>query len=71
MKILAVVLIVFGVLALAYQGFTYTKTDQVAQIGSLNITADTKKTVPISPIVGVIALVAGGSLLVFGGNRSK
>ena len=69
MKILGIVLVVFGVLALIYQGFTYTKTDQVAKIGDLQLTAQTDKTVPISPIVGVVALVVGGSILIFSRTR--
>jgi len=71
MKILAIALIVLGSLALAYQGFTYTKTDQVAKIGSLEITADTQKTIPISPIVGIVAMVAGGAILFRGRNQNN
>jgi hypothetical protein len=71
MKILAIALIAFGILALIYQGFTYTKTDQVAKIGDLQLTADTNKTIPISPIVAVVALVAGGSILIFGGSKNN
>ena len=66
MKILGIILVAVGIVALVYQGLTYTKTDQIAQIGSLQITADTKKTIPISPVVGIVAIVAGGAILIFG-----
>lgn len=57
-------LIVVGIVALAYQGFTYTKREQVAQIGDLQITANTRKTVYFPPILGGLSLVAGVVLIV-------
>lgn len=65
-SILGLVLIVFGIAALAYQGFTYTKRENVAQIGDLKITADTQHTVNFPPIVGGIALVSGIVLVAIG-----
>ena len=59
MKILGAILIVLGIVALLYGGFTYTKHEKVADIGSLHATVDQKKTVPISPVVGILALGAG------------
>lgn len=64
MKLIGIVLIVFGVLALAYGGFNYTTREKVLDIGSLQATALRQKTVPIAPIAGVAALV-GGLALVF------
>jgi hypothetical protein len=66
MKILGVLLVVFGVLALIYQGFTYTKRETVVDIGPVHATADRKKTVPLPPIVGGLALIGGVVLLVSG-----
>jgi LPXTG-motif cell wall-anchored protein len=63
MRILALVLIVVGVLALVYEGFTYTKRRDTVQVGPVGITADQKQTVPVPPIVGVVAIVAGLGLL--------
>ena len=59
MKLLGAILIVLGIVALLYGGFTYTKREKVADVGPLQATVDQKKTVPISPIVGVLALGAG------------
>jgi uncharacterized membrane protein HdeD (DUF308 family) len=64
MKSLGVVLIILGVLALAYQGFSYTKREKVIDIGPIEASADTKKHVEIPPIIGGIALVAGVVMVV-------
>lgn len=63
MRIVALVLIVVGVLALVYEGFTYTKRRDTVQVGPVGITAEQKQTVPVPPIVGVVAIVAGLGLL--------
>lgn len=64
--IAGLVLIVLGLAALAYQGFTYTSRETVIDIGPITATADTQKTVPIPPIAGVVAVVAGIALVVAG-----
>src|SRR3954464_632254 len=68
--IAGVVLIVLGLAALAYQGVTYTTHETVLDIGPVHATADRQKTVPISPIVGIIA-VAGGVVLLLTGTRAR
>jgi uncharacterized membrane protein YidH (DUF202 family) len=70
MKLIGVVLIVFGVLALAYGGFTYTKREKVIDLGPLQVNADHEKTVPIAPIAGIGAVV-GGIALVLVGSKSR
>ena len=64
--IAGIVLIVLGLAALAYQGFSYTSRETVIDIGPIKATADTQKTVPIPPIAGIIAVVAGVALVVAG-----
>jgi hypothetical protein len=66
-----IVLIVLGALALAYQGFSYTRHRQVLDVGSMHITADTNDRIPISPIFGGLALVAGIALMIVGGKKSS
>ena len=61
-------LIVLGVGMLVYQGFTYTKREKVLDIGPITATKETRKTVPVPPFVGGIAL-AGGIILVVSGTR--
>jgi len=63
MKLLGIILIILGVLALAYQGIRYTTQEKLVDIGSLQITTTEKKTIPLPPIVGGIALVAGIALI--------
>jgi uncharacterized membrane protein YidH (DUF202 family) len=65
-KLIGVLLIVFGIVALAMGGFSYTKREKVLDIGPLQATTETQKTVPIAPIVGVVSVVAGIALVVVG-----
>ena len=68
--ILGVVLIVFGLAALAYQGITYTSKETVVDIGPLHATADREKTLRLPPVVGIAAVV-GGVVLVIAGARKR
>lgn len=67
--IAGIVLIVLGLAALAYQGFSYTSRETVIDIGPIKATADTQKTVPIPPIAGIVAVVAGVALVVAGKRK--
>ena len=67
-SILGVALIVLGVVALIYQGITYTSRETVIDIGPIHATADREKTLPLSPVLGVVA-VAGGVVLLVAGMR--
>lgn len=69
MRTLGVVLIIAGVLALVYQGFTYTKREKVIDVGPIEASVDKKERVPLSPIIGAVALV-GGIVLVLSGRKS-
>ncbi len=62
--IFAVLLIALGVAAFTYQGITYKTREKAVDLGSLQVTTETTKHIPISPIVGVIALASGAILLV-------
>jgi uncharacterized membrane protein HdeD (DUF308 family) len=68
LMLVGVVLIVIGVLALAYQGITYTTREKIVDLGPLQASVDKKKTIPLPPILGALAL-AGGIILVVVGNR--
>ena len=63
MKLVGIVLIVLGVLALVYQGIQYTSKEKILDIGSIKLSADTKKPIPLPPIVGGVAVVAGVALI--------
>ena len=68
LTLLGIVLIVLGLAALAYQGFTYTTRETVIDIGPIKATAEREKTVPLPPILG-IAAVGGGIALMIAGSR--
>jgi hypothetical protein len=63
LKGLALVLIVAGILALVYGGFTYTKKTHQTKIGPIELAVKEKETVNVPLWVGVGAIVAGGALL--------
>jgi len=69
-KIAAIVLILVGVLGLAYGSFSYTKETHETKIGPLELSVKDKQTVNIPVWAGVGAIVAGGALLVFGSKKS-
>lgn len=64
-----IILIVIGIVALAYQGITYTTREKVVDIGPIQVTADKTRTLPLPPIVGGVALVGGIVLLVMGKKK--
>ena len=67
--ILGVVLIVIGVIALAYGGYTsFTTKENVAKLGPVEINKQDEHRVPVGPIVGGVCL-AGGIIMVLAGNR--
>lgn len=69
-KILAIVLIVLGVISLAYGGITYTKREKVLDIGPIEATAERQKTVPLPPILGGVALATGIGLFFVSSKKS-
>ena len=66
MKLVGIWLIVVGVVALALGGFSYTKREKAIDLGPLEVTTEQRKTVPLSPIVGIAAVGAGIVLVVVG-----
>jgi hypothetical protein len=67
--LVAIVLIVLGILALAYQGITYTTRDKIVDLGPLKASVDKQKTIPLPPILGAVALAGGVVLLVVANKR--
>lgn len=71
MRILGIVLVVAGILALLYGGINYNKDKTVLQIGSMNVTATEHKSIPIPAVAGVTVLIGGVALLAVGRRRSQ
>jgi uncharacterized membrane protein len=67
---IGILLIILGALALAYQGFNYTRQEKVIDLGPIHATAETQEHVSIPPILGGLTLVAGIVLLVYGNKKS-
>jgi uncharacterized membrane protein len=63
--LVGVILIILGIVALAYQGITYTTNKKVLDIGPIQATKEEHKTIPLPPVLGGIALV-GGIVLMLG-----
>jgi hypothetical protein len=59
MKTIGFLLVLIGAIALAYKGISYTRQRTVFEVGGLEAKVDERKTIPLSPILGVTALTAG------------
>jgi len=70
LTIVGIILIAIGVVALAYQGISYTTTERVVDIGPLKVDAKREKTIPLPPVLGGVAIAAGVVLLI-AGARSR
>ena len=69
LTIIGIILLVIGVVALAYQGISYTTTENVVDLGPLKVEAKKEKTIPLPPVLGGVAVAAGVVLLVAGARR--
>ena len=69
LKMIGAVLIVAGVIALAYGGFSYTKDTTAVKLGPMELTVKEKETINVPIWAGALAVLAGGVLLVTGGKR--
>jgi len=69
-RIVALILIVVGILALAYGGFSYTKETHEAQVGTLTLQVKEKQTINIPIWAGVAGIVIGGALFLFGVKKN-
>lgn len=61
--LLAVILLIIGAVALAYQGITYTTHKKVLDVGPIEATKEEHHTIPLPPVLGVIALIGGFAVL--------
>ena len=68
-RLIAIVLIVAGVLGLAYGGFSYTKDTTAVKVGPIELSVREKQTVNVPVWVGIGAIVIGGVLLILGNKK--
>ena len=64
-----ILLVVLGVLALAYQGINYNRQETVVNMGPMHVTTETHERLPLPPILGGLALAGGVVLLVVGSKQ--
>lgn len=69
MRIAGIILIILGIIGLAYGGITYTRRRDTVRLGPIDATVTQRETLPIPPVAGAIALVAGIALFLAGGRR--
>jgi hypothetical protein len=64
--IAGILLIVLGIISLSYNRIIYTKEEKIAEIGPFTATAEREKSIPLPPVLGGLALVAGAGMIAVG-----
>jgi len=67
--IAGILLIVLGIVSLVFQGITYKTEQNVVNIGPIHAAEETKKQIPLPPILGGIALIGGIALVAVGSRK--
>jgi hypothetical protein len=67
-KMLGIILIVVGLIGLAWGGFTYTTREKIVDVGPIHASRDKDHTIPLPPMAGTLALI-GGVVLVVAGKK--
>jgi uncharacterized membrane protein YdcZ (DUF606 family) len=62
-SLLGIALVIVGILALAYQGFSYTVPKKEVDLGPIQVTKEERHNVPLPPILGALALIGGIAVL--------
>ena len=71
MKIAGILLIVAGLVALVYGGFSYTSQKKAVDMGPIQIETKERHSLPVPPVLGILAIVGGGVLIYFGGKGGR
>ena len=66
MKVLGAILIVLGILGIAWGGFTYTTQKKIIDLGPIQATKEEHHTIPLPPVIGIVALIGGVAVLALG-----
>jgi membrane-bound ClpP family serine protease len=69
-SIVGILLVVLGVVALTYQGFTFWTTERAAEVGPFAIDIQRPHTVVFHPVLGVVALIVGAMMLLADRRRT-
>ena len=68
--VIGVLLVLFGIAALVFQGFTFFTTDRVLDAGPFKVDVQKPHTIVFNPVVGIAAVV-GGAVMIFAGSRAR
>jgi hypothetical protein len=68
--LIGIALILLGIVAVSYQRITYTTKEKIVDIGPLEATAEREKSIPLPPLLGGLAVVAGIGLVAVGYKKS-
>jgi hypothetical protein len=68
-RIVGTILVAIGIIALVWGGISWTREETIVDLGPIEAEAETRETIPLPPIVGGVALVAGIVLLVVPARR--
>jgi drug/metabolite transporter (DMT)-like permease len=68
--VVGILLIIVGVVGLAFGGFSFTRKEKVLDVGPIEASADKKESVPVPPILGALAIVGGVVLLASSARRA-
>lgn len=71
MKIFGIILIIAGVAALLYGGITYTTHKKAVDVGPIQVEKSEEHSIPLPPLLGVVAIIGGGALFYFGAKEGK
>jgi len=69
--VLGALLILAGVIALSLGGFSFTTRDKVAEVGPVEVTAQQRRSMPVPPLLGGLAIVGGVVLIVVGSRKAR
>jgi len=68
--VIGIALLAVGIAMLAYKGISFTRQEQVAQVGPLRVTKEERQSLPLSPVAGAAAVGLGAILIVVGVRRN-
>ena len=66
MKKAGIIILVIGLAITLFTGFNFVTREKVLDVGELQISRDKKHNLSWSPLVGVVVMVIGGGILLFG-----
>ena len=67
--VIGILLVVVGLLSLALGAITYTRREEVLDLGPVEVTTEKHERIPLPPLIGIASVIAGAAVLVAGSRR--